>query len=113
MEQVPTNSTIAKRAILEFSLLGDVRRSLIARSDPGTVKIVYVDSVRRSVHKQKNRWVLESGLQAQASHFLETKIQSHMLEVYPMDISAPLPRISVLRPAQVPVGTKQRQKTLQ
>ena len=27
-----------------------------------------------------------------------------VLEVYPTDISAPLPRISVLRPARVPVG---------
>ena len=60
MEQVPINSTMAKSAILELPLLGEVSRSPNARSEPGTIQIVYVDFLCRDVLKPKNSWVLKS-----------------------------------------------------
>ena len=62
MEQVPINSTIAKNTILEFPLLGEVSRSPNARSDQGTVQIVYGDCVYRDLLKPKIPWVLKSTL---------------------------------------------------
>ena len=64
MEQVLINSKLAKHEFLEFPLLGEVNiLSLNARWDPGTVQIVYVDSVCRSVCKSQNPWFFKSSLQ--------------------------------------------------
>ena len=58
--------------------LGEVARLSNARSDPGTVQIVYENSVGRSVHKLKHRWILKPTL-LQPTTGTDCCFSSHLL----------------------------------